>query len=572
MNYIKQLGEAQKKLRDLEIALNESSIVAITDNKGVIRFANKKFCEISKYSKEELEGSKHSIINSGYHDKSFFKDMWRTIGTGHVWKGEIKNKAKDGSYYWVDTTIVPFLKDNGKPYQYIAIRHDITSLKVYEKNIEVMAFYDPLTTLPNRNMLKKWVGNLKNVKTKNMAVLFLDIDRFKSINDKYGHNIGDSLLEKFANRIKKCLREDDLIVRQGGDEFIIILDNVMVKENVIVVIEKLIDNISAPFLVFEKKQIGVSVSIGISLGRIDSEQTNIDGLVDTLIKQADIAMYHAKKQIGNSYCFNTPNQNNELERYYKIENELRNALRNNQFHIVYQPIINLTHNTISAAEALLRWESPILGHVPPSEFIPLLEEFDLITEIGNWVLQKVCCQMKSWLIQGIKLKRICVNVSPIQFKDTSFVKNLEKILDEARLDPAYLEIEITEGTILDMKESEKILRDLKSHKIGISIDDFGTGYSSLSYLKQLPIDTLKIDKSFIKELDLDGKVIVNTIISMGEHLNHRVIAEGIETKEQLDYLKQQNCHEGQGFYWSKPINADRFQKYIEDFKTMKLKI
>ncbi|MGJ9458643.1 sensor domain-containing protein [Oceanobacillus sp. CF4.6] len=562
MSYTTKLDEAHQKLKDIEFALDASSIVAITDSKGIIQHANDKFCEISKYTLEELIGSNQSIVNSGFHPKSFFKDMWKTIGTGNVWRGEIKNKAKDGDYYWVDTTIVPFLNADGKPYQYIAIRYNITTRKKYEAYIEVMAYTDPLTKLPNRNQFSKWVDNQQKEPNETATALFLDLDRFKSINDNFGHATGDIVLTAVADRLRACLRESDFISRQGGDEFIIILRNDDCEEAIEQIADNILQQLSLPYQVGET-QLFTTASIGISRAIVPTEGSRVD-FVDKLIKNADTAMYHAKRHGGNQYCFNTAHQNIVLERNYQIDLEIKQALLRNEFTVVYQPIVNLKNNKIVGAEALIRWNNRKLGFVGPSEFIPVLEANSLIIPIGKWIMATVCSQMKFWQEKGKLMQRICVNVSPIQFKDRNFILDLKEILNETMLDASYLEIEITEGTILDIENSSKTIRELKDLGIKVSIDDFGTGYSSLSYLKQLPIDTLKIDKSFIDDLDRDGEIIANTIINMGKNLNFRVIAEGIESEAQLKYLVNQKCHEGQGYYFSKPITNSQMMDLFNE--------
>ncbi len=551
--------EALQKYRDIELALNESSIVAVTDSKGTIQFANDKFCKTSKYSLGELIGSKQSIVNSGYHSREFFKEMWRTIGTGNVWKGEIRNQAKDGTYYWVDTTIVPFLKENGKPYKYVSIRHDITKRKEYEETIKQMAYYDPLTSLPNRNSLSEWINNEILEIGETVSVLFMDIDRFKSINDNCGHRTGDIVLKEVAKRLQNCLRHSDFLVRQGGDEFIVFLKGISEQQEIMTVVNRIKEQFTLPFFIKGKK-ISTTTSIGISMNVVEKDERDYLDFIEAAIRKADTAMYHAKRNGGNSHCFNTLDQNNEIERYYQLDQEVKYALGQNQFFIVYHPLVRLKDNQITGVEALLRWKNPKLGSVSPGEFIPILEELGLIIPVGKWVLKSVCLQMKSWLAKGVTIKRASVNVSPIQFRSQSFVKDVKEILKETGLEPNYLEIEITEGTILNIKNPEETLGELRDLGVSISIDDFGTGYSSLSYLKRLPVNTIKIDKSFIDDLDTDGEVIVDTIISMGENLKYNVVAEGIESREQASYLKIQNCDEGQGFYWSKPVEADQLAK------------
>lgn len=551
-----EFKEMIQKLKDIEIAINESSILAITDHRGIIQFANDKFCQISKYSQEELIGSKQSIVNSGYHSKEFFKEMWRTIGTGNVWTGEIKNQAKDGTCYWVDTTIVPFLKENDKPYKYISIRHDITKRKEHEETIEKMAFYDPLTLLPNRNLLSEWINEHAMKVGDTVTVLFMDIDRFKAINDNFGHRTGDFVLKEVAKRLQNCLRKSDFTVRQGGDEFIVFLRHLSDQQDIMAVVNKIKEQFALPFFVNGKK-ITTTTSIGISMNTIEKNEDDYLNFVEATIRQADTAMYHAKRNGGNSHCFNTHDQNSEMERYYKLDSEIKYALGRNQFSVVYHPLVNLKDNQITGVEALLRWNNPKLGSVSPVEFIPILEELGLIIPVDKWVLKTVCKQMKVWHDKGVTINRASVNVSPVQFRSQNFVKNVKEILLETGLEPKHLEIEITEGTILNIKNPGETLAELRELGVSISIDDFGTGYSSLSYLKRLPVNTIKIDKSFIDDLDIDGEVIVDTIISMGKNLKYNVVAEGIENEEQVSYLKAQNCHEGQGYYWSKPIEPDR---------------
>lgn len=552
MNHKTELDKIYQKLQDIKFALDASSIVAITDNNGIVTYANEKFCEISQYSEAELIGSNHNIINSGFHPSSFFKDLWETIQDGNVWRGEIKNKAKDGTYYWVDTTIVPFLTPDGEVYQYISVRHDITTRKEHEAYIERMAYTDPVTKLPNRNHFRKWVENQPIQPQEVVAVLYLDLDRFKAINDNFGHDTGDAMLKTVANRLKECLTESDFISRQGGDEFIIILKNTLSEHAIQALATTILKQIRLPYQI-DDKQMSTSASIGISRQAYVPKEWSSITFIESIMKQADTAMYHAKRNGGNQYCFNTEDQNILLERNYQIDLELKEALGRNEFTVVYQPIVNLKNNKIVGLEALLRWHNKKLGFVAPNEFIPILEENGMIVPVGKWILATVCSQMKVWQEQGILLQRICVNVSPMQFKDKKFIHDLQEILNESLLDASYLEIEITEGTILDIETSSRTINKLKELGVNVSIDDFGTGYSSLSYLKRLPIDTLKIDKSFIDDLDRDGEIIANTIISMGKNLNFRVIAEGIESEDQLNYLKKQKCHEGQGYYFSKPI-------------------
>lgn len=547
-----------EQLRDIKEALDESAILAITDRQGTITYVNEQFCRISKYSREELIGQNHRILNSGFHFKSFFKEMWKTIGSGHTWHGDICNRAKDGSLYWVQTTIVPFLDKSGKPYQYIAIRIDITAQKNL-KLITHMAHHDDLTGLPNRRSLSQRLNKQIEESQKNnskFALLFIDVNRFRNVNDSLGHNVGDLFLVELIDRFKSIDNTKNSFYRLNGDEFVYILDDI---EEIDLKANMLMDLFKVPFQ-FGQYEFLSSISIGISIYPNHGQDK------DSLLVSADKALYTAKKRKGNQYEVYKKNVSGMNDYNLLLESKLHHAIKNDILEIHYQPKINIQTEKMVGMEALLRWNDSELGQIPPNQFIPLAEECGLICEIGKWVLEKASMQINEWNKQlGIELN-VAINISPNHFQDPQFINQLKQIIKKTEVNPRNLEIEITEMSMMNHHDVIQKIKEIKNLGLTIAIDDFGTGYSSLSYLKEFPVDTLKIDRSFIVNMSKgeSGIAMVAAIISLAHALNLNVVAEGVETKSELEILKKYNCQNVQGYYYSKPLNTDDFTKKIKE--------
>jgi diguanylate cyclase (GGDEF)-like protein/PAS domain S-box-containing protein len=456
---------------------------------------------------------------------------------------------------WLRVNGTPIFDHEGRLLKANGVILDITEGKNYEEKIHRMAHHDLLTGLPNRYYLKKYLASLvENHVEQQMAILFIDLDRFKVINDTKGHTFGDILLEKVTERLKSCLSKKDFIVRYGGDEFIIVLQNVT-KEKVSYIAETIIERFTESFVI-NGLEVFTTPSIGISMYPKDGND------IDTLIKNADAAMYLAKEKGKNNYQFYDSSLHEKNEKKMKIESKLRKALEQNEFILHYQPKIELSTNRLVGIEALIRWENKELGFVSPADFIPIAEELGLIIPIGKWILKEACKQCVKWQRLGFEDLSVAVNISPRQFKDPAFSQTVVSILEETGLSPHCLELEITESIMEDIKQSRFILEKLKKIGVKVAIDDFGTGYSSLHYLCHLPINTIKIDKSFVDGIHInDEKVaILQTIIDMGHRLKFEVVAEGIETREQVNFLVDHSCRIGQGYYFNKPLSKNDFER------------
>jgi len=557
---ITKRAETEAKLRQ-SAKVFESTLegVFITDKNSKILDVNQSFIDITGYDRQEAIGANPNIFSSGKHDKNFFTNMWSSINKTGQWRGEIWNKRRDQKVFPMWLTISTVKNENNEVINYVAVFTDITEIKQSQSELNFLAHHDALTSLPNRlffnQKLDKALSHAKRIDSK-LAILFIDLDRFKNINDSFGHTAGDHLLIHLSERLKKTVRLEDTISRISGDEFIILFEDIKSTETVVSAIEKIMDVFSSSFPI-EGHNIRITASVGISL-------YPMDGINATdLIRNADAAMYRAKDEGRNTYQFYTRDLTTKAFERVIMETELREALTKKEFYLHYQPQIDLQTKQLIGLEVLLRWRHPRLEVVSPDLFIPLAEDSGLINPIGEWVLKEACQQAKKWIDQGFLFGRIAVNISGVQVNKGQLPNIVRNTLRETGLPATSLELEVTESFIMKQADNAIVqLNELRKLGILLSIDDFGTGYSSLSYLKRLPVHKLKIDRSFVCDIDEDSddRAIINAIIAMGNSLGLAVIAEGVENKEQEHYLLSSGCNEAQGFFYSRPVPADELVK------------
>jgi len=537
--------------------------IMITDPHNVIESVNPAFTFITGFQAREVIGKTPALLASGKHDAEFYRRMWDEMCTAGHWQGEIWNRRKNGEIFPEWLTINEIRNSAGAVSNYVAIFSDITERKAAEDHVRHLAHHDALTDLPNRMLFAERLNHAiahAHRSQQQITVMFLDLDRFKLINDTLGHSVGDRLLQTTAQRLTDCVREDDTVARMGGDEFTILIENITDPSNLPSLAQKIISALSQPIML-DGHEIVVTTSIGISVYPNDGEQS------ETLIKHADAAMYLAKEKGRNNFQFFTSEMNVLAFERMTMESQLRKALERNEFSLHYQPQVDIGTHRISGMEALLRWHQPTAGWIPPAQFISVAEETGLIVPIGEWVLREACTQNKAWQDEGLPPTRVAVNISGRQFKQKNLVEVVGKILEETGLEAEYLELEITESIAMEHADDTVTkLHALKAMGIRISMDDFGTGHSSLSYLKLFPIDTLKIDKSFVQDLASNSidNTIATAIAAMAHGLKLKVITEGVETEEQLTFLKGMHRDEVQGFYFSQPLPPDRFAALLRD--------
>lgn len=559
--YVQELRQAladrdqalKRSQRNLHLAerVIESSLegILITDPNGVIESVNPAFSRLTGYTREEAIGETPALLSSGRHDKTFYADMWHKIREEGHWQGEVWNRRKSGEVYPELLTITAIRDESQTLTHYAALFSDITKLKENEERIRSLAYYDPLTNLPNRRLFQDRLSVAISHAHRNqarLAVLFVDLDRFKRINDSLGHAVGDRLLQQVTARLQAAVREDDTVARMGGDEFVILLTEVESVDHVVHIARRIIEEATKPVLIDERELV-VTCSLGISFYPDDGED------IGDLIQNADTAMYRAKDMGRNSYQLYSPEMNIHSLEHLALEVALRKALEQGELSVQFQPLFDARSEKILSAEALIRWQSPSLGWIPPSDFIPLAEECGLIAPIGKFVLQKVCEQLRRWHDEGREDISVAVNVSAIQFHAKHFIEETREVIAACGVRPEQLCFELTESMLVeDAVENIRTMTALREMGIRLAVDDFGTGYSSLNYLRRFPIDKLKIDRAFIRDVDSNEQdaALVAAVINLGHSLGLKVVAEGVERREQLEMLRGHHCDLIQGFYFS----------------------
>ncbi|HEY9018903.1 EAL domain-containing protein [Thiomicrospira sp.] len=555
-NSLIQVKRNEETLRISSVAFETQEAILITDaDQNIIR-VNNAFTEITGFSAKEAIGQTPRILKSGLHDAEFYQNMWDDIIETGGWRGEIWNRRKDGEIYPEHQVITAIKNARGQITHYLSTFSDITMRKLNEDRIHKLAFYDPLTGLANRRLLEDHISQAISASSRHLhycALLFIDLDHFKNLNDTLGHKLGDELLKQVAERLKACVREGDTVARPGGDEFIILLQDIGYKQeeaanHAKLVAEKILAHFNDPYQLSESQYV-LTASIGINLF-IDHHESS-----DEIMKRSDLAMYQAKAQGRNAIRFFDPSMQEAASKRSEIETDLRRAVENKEFVLYYQPKY-CYNGTLNGYEALIRWQHPQKGLVPPFEFISIAEETGLIIPIGEWILHQACQTLKSWQSQADKnLLRLAINISARQFHQAEFVESVQTVLNEHRIDASKLELEITESMLMDdIQDTANKMHALKAIGINFALDDFGTGYSSLNYLKTLPLGSLKVDQSFVRDMlvDENDAAIVKTIITLAKELQLSVVAEGVEQVEQAHILHELGCDLLQGYLYGRP--------------------
>ncbi len=555
-----ELDACRQRTRLLEQVLESTSEgIAVTDASGRIEMVNAAFCDITGHQAEAVRGQLLTELNSHQEAGAAYSLIFQALEDEGVWGGEVLHQRPDGHQFHQWLSVVRM--NGGEGDRLVWAMRDISEIKNSEEKIAYLAYHDALTGLPNRRLfndrLKVAIATAAR-KNRRLALLFLDLDNFKRVNDGLGHAAGDELLEETARRLRGKVREEDTVARLGGDEFICLLVGIQEPDYAAVVAQRILDSLSKPFKL-RGREFYLSASVGITLYPDDGDDPG------TLLANADMAMYRAKNAGRNNYKLFTPSLNEKVQRRMALEEALRSAIDNQEFLVHYQPKVELTEGRVVGMEALVRWQRPGQGLISPGEFIPLAEDTGQIVAIGQWVLEQACRQTKAWHDQGNQGLAVSVNLSPRQFQQKDLVPMVADTLGRTGLDPDCLELEVTESMLMNSVEDAIVtLEQLNGLGVHLSMDDFGKGYSNLYYLKRFPMGTLKIDRSFVQDVAVepDDASIVDTIINMSRSLKMKVIAEGVENHQQLRFLKERRCDQMQGFLFSRPLPTDEISSML----------
>jgi len=538
-----------------------ANAIFITNKAGVIVWANPAFEVLTGHPVDEVLGANPRVLKSGKQDDKFYRDLWRTLLKGEVWQGRVTNRHKSGGLYTAEQTITPILDGDGVVTHFVAIHEDITARLASEERIAHMALHDFLTDLPNRYALESRL-DIELIRARRLgtrvAVLLIDFDNFKEVNDTFGHAAGDRLLVAVGRRLTRTLRDVDMICRLGGDEFAVVQPDIVSRRNAANLAERLLRAFVESFDV-GSQEISVNASIGVSVSNRETTSKS------ELVREADLALYRAKSEGRNTYRFFKSEMDREIKRRVKLAQDLHRGIQNDELFLEYQPQVDLGDRRIVGIEALLRWRHPELGIVAPRELVPIAESSGLIEEVGEWVLQAACRQAKSWQSRNLPALPVAVNISAVQLRDPRFVSKVSRILAKTELEPRYLELELTERVLMEGKESVKrTLEALDDLGVRISLDHFGTGYASLDYLRRYPLSKIKIDQSFVHDMETNFKnaAIVGAVIDLAAKLGLQVIAEGVEAADLVQSLIDEGCNEVQGFYFSRPVSAEELVQLL----------
>jgi diguanylate cyclase (GGDEF)-like protein/PAS domain S-box-containing protein len=550
------------RLRQAIIAFDSAAEgMVITDADMRVIAINRGFTSITGYTEAEVLGHVTYEVDPEHMSAEHHHEVMSSLQNEGRWRGELENQRKNGEHFSELVTFTAVKDSDGKTVNYVGVFSDNSETKQVQNTLHEMVNHDSLTNLPNRRLLNELTGHAlrraEREKT-SVAILFIDLDRFKAINDTLGHPVGDKLLVEVSNRLNELMRDSDTVARLGGDEFVVMMDSLRDVEDASRVAKKIVSSLQQEFLI-DGKDIFIGASVGISVFPGDGDD------VEDLLKAADIAMYRVKSEGKNNYRFYSPDLSDNAVERFQMETELRRAIERKQFKVYYQPQVSLATGRIVGTEALVRWRHPKLGIVSPAKFIPLAEETGLVVDIGEWVLREAARQIVAWEAEGLELGSVSVNISGVQVQRSNFADTVYGILVETGCDPAKLELEITESVVMHNTEYViSVFGRIKEPGVRLAIDDFGTGYSSLSYLKRLPLDKLKIDQSFVREItfDEDDRAIANAVIALARSLGLKVIAEGVETVEQADMLTEMGCDDAQGYLFGKAVEAQEFAQML----------